>query len=74
MFVYFLSILTLEANSFKCLNVSEKASLSPGSAEFVRLEEEVSVFLSKSVFDIREHKSDERKALSEIRADSIETF
>ena len=46
----------------------------PGSAEFVRLEEEVSVFLSKSVFDIREHKSDERKALSEIRADSIETF
>ena len=52
-------------------------SLAPGprSAEFVRLKEEVSVFLSKSAFDIREHKSDERKALSEIRADSIiETF
>ena len=52
----------------------ESLAHSPGSAEFVRLEEEVSVFLSKSVFDIREHKSDERKALSEIRADSIETF
>ena len=51
-------------------------SLVPGprSAEFVRLKEEVSVFLSKSAFDIREHESGERKAVREIRADWIETF
>ena len=52
----------------------ESLAPGPGSAEFVRLEEEVSVFLSKSAFDIREHESVERKAVREIRADSIETF
>ena len=52
----------------------ESLARGPGSAEFVRLKEEVSVFLSKSAFDIREHESVERKAVREIRAASIETF